>query len=261
MASLTLDWRDRRIDIEYRWLETSQGDANSPVMVFLHEGLGSVALWKDFPEQLCVQLGMRGLIYSRPGYGRSTARATEEHWAPDFMHRQAHEILPMLLKNLGIDNPWLFGHSDGGSIALLFAAKFPAVPSGVIVVAPHLFVEQISIDSIKIARQAYLQGDLRERLARYHDDVDSAFFGWNDAWLSPAFSSWNIEASIPDIRCPVLAIQGEQDEYGSLQQIHRIQALHPSAVVVSLPNCGHSPQRDQPDFLMSVVADFIQHIG
>jgi pimeloyl-ACP methyl ester carboxylesterase len=258
MAKLTLDWRERRVDIEYQWVNTNQVDTNAPVMVFLHEGLGSVALWKDFPQQLCAQLGMRGLIYSRPGYGKSTPRAREEHWAPDFMHRQAHEVLPMLLEALGIDTPWLFGHSDGGSIALLFAAKFPLVPSGVIVVAPHLFVEQISIDSIKIARQAYLQGDLRERLARYHDDVDSAFFGWNDAWLSPAFSSWNIEASIPDIRCRVLAIQGEQDEYGSLQQIHRIQALQPSAAAVSLPNCGHSPHRDQPDFLMRVVADFIQ---
>lgn len=258
MAKLTLDWRERRVDIEYQWVNTNQVDTNSPVMVFLHEGLGSVALWKDFPEKLCMRIGMRGLIYSRPGYGQSTPRAKEAHWAPDFMHHQAHEVLPMLLQALSIDQAWLFGHSDGGSIALLFAAKFPASPSGVIVVAPHLFVEQISIDSIQIARQAYLQGDLRERLARYHDDVDSAFFGWNDAWLSPAFASWNIEESIPEIRCPILAMQGEQDEYGSLQQIQRIQALKPTAAVVSLPNCGHSAHRDQPDLLMKTVADFIQ---
>ena len=257
-AKLTLDWRHRPIEIEYRWVGKTEPAANQAVMVFLHEGLGSVALWKDFPDQLCARLGMRGLVYSRPGYGKSTPRASHEHWAPNFMHQQAHEVLPALLDRLNINQPWLFGHSDGGSIALLVAAQFPTALRGAIVVAPHLFVEQISIDSIRRARVAYFEQGLRARLAPYHDDVDSAFFGWNDVWLAPAFASWNIEAAVSAIRCPLLALQGEQDEYGSLQQVHRIQALHPAATVVTLPNCGHSPHRDQPELLMAAVDDFIQ---
>lgn len=231
---------------------------DTPVMVFLHEGLGSVSLWKDFPDQLCARLRMRGLVYSRPGYGKSTPRPAHQHWAPDFMHQQAYEILPKLITRLGIENPWLFGHSDGGSIALLFAAAFPKQVRGAVVAAPHLFVEQISIDSIRRAREAYLHQGLRDRLSRHHDDVDSAFFGWNDAWLSPAFRSWNIEPNVSDIVCPLLALQGEQDEYGSLQQIHRIQQLRPASEIVALAECGHSPHRDQPEAVITVVSEFIQ---
>ena len=266
---LTIDWCGREIAIEYRWISASDAgnavdrvnvdDTNTeqPIMVFLHEGLGSVSLWKDFPEQLCTHLGMRGLVYSRPGYGKSTPRSTDEHWAPDFMHRQAYEVLPMLLAQLNVQNPWLFGHSDGASIALLYAAKFPAALKGAIVVAPHLFVEDISIQSIRQAREAYLRHGLRERLARHHDDVDSAFFGWNDIWLSEGFKDWNIEAVIPSIRCPLLALQGAQDEYGSLAQIMRIRELLPAAEVITLANCGHSPHRDQAAELIAAVTTFI----
>jgi pimeloyl-ACP methyl ester carboxylesterase len=201
---------------------------------------------------------MRGLVYSRPGYGKSTPRSADEYWATDFMHRQAYEVLPTLLTHLNVKNPWLFGHSDGASIALLYAAQFPAALRGAIVVAPHLFVEDISIQSIKLAREAYLQHGLRERLARHHDEVDSAFFGWNDVWLSEAFKDWNIESVIPSIRCPLLALQGEQDEYGSLQQVMRIRELLPSAEVITLANCGHSPHRDQAVALMAAVEAFIQ---
>jgi len=231
---------------------------DTPVMVFLHEGLGSVSLWKDFPDQLCARLRMRGLVYSRTGYGKSTPRPAHQHWAPDFMHQQAYEILPKLITRLGIEKPWLFGHSDGGSIALLFAAAFPKQVRGAVVAAPHLFVEQISIESIRRAREAYLHQDLRDRLSRHHDDVDSAFFGWNDAWLSPAFRSWNIEPNVSDIVCPLLALQGEQDEYGSLQQIHRIQQLQPASEIIALAECGHSPHRDQPEAVITVVSEFIQ---
>jgi len=284
-AKLDIDWRGREIAIEYRWIDaggmgspddavnadgtlsaedtTNTDNANDtateqPVMVFLHEGLGSVSLWKDFPDQLCARIGIRGLVYSRPGYGKSTPRGVDEHWDPDFMHRQAYEVLPTLLTHLNVKNPWLFGHSDGASIALLYAAQFPAAPRGAIVVAPHLFVEDISIQSIKLAREAYLQHSLRERLARHHDEVDSAFFGWNDVWLSEAFKDWNIESVIPGIRCPLLALQGEQDEYGSLQQVMRIRELLPSAEVITLANCGHSPHRDQAVALMAAVEAFIQ---
>lgn len=250
-----LDWQGRNLRIEYQWVGSEDSDA--PVMVFLHEGLGSVALWKDFPDQLCQRLAMRGLVYSRPGYGLSTPRASDEHWGVDFMHRQAWEVLPSLLSKLKVERPWLFGHSDGGSIALLYASRFPDLCRGAIVVAPHLQVEDISISSIQTARQAYLHEGLRARLARYHDDVDSAFFGWNDVWLSPAFRHWSIVAELAAIRCPLLAIQGEEDEYGTLAQVYGIQQVLPATLVLALPQCGHSPHRDQPQALMDASYAFI----
>ena len=252
---LPLRWRQRDITIEYRWTESE--DTSAPVIVFLHEGLGSVALWKDFPDTLCAELGLRGLVWSRPGYGRSTPRASDEHWTPDFMHRQAREVLPALLEALGITHPWLFGHSDGGSIALLYASMFPDALRGAIVLAPHLFVETLSVNSIARARIAYENEGLRERLARYHDDVDSAFYGWNDIWLAPAFRDWNIEAELDAIRCPLLAIQGEDDEYGTMQQVLRIRDRLPQTGVLALPDCGHSPHRDQPQAVIDAVRHFM----
>jgi pimeloyl-ACP methyl ester carboxylesterase len=249
----SLAWRGRPLRLEYRWV----GDdaARTPVVVFLHEGLGSVAMWKDFPERFCRANSLRGLVFSRPGYGRSTPRPADEHWAPDFMHAQAHEVLPPLFAALGIERPWLFGHSDGGSIALLHAARFEV--AGLVVVAPHVFVEAVSIASIEQARAAYATGDLRSRLARYHDDPDSAFGGWNGAWLAPAFRGWNIEAELAPIRCPVLAVQGEQDAYGTLAQIRAIQARLPKTRLLVIPDCGHSPHRDQPALLTTEAGRFI----
>ncbi len=254
-----IDWCGRQIRVELQWVGIT--DPAAQVMVFLHEGLGSVALWKDFPDQLCRQLNMRGLVYSRPGYGRSTPREKNEHWDTDFMHRQAFEVLPALLSTLGISDPWLFGHSDGGSISLLYASRYSGRCAGVIVVAPHIMVEDISITSIQIARDAYLHQGLRERLVRYHDDVDSAFFGWNDVWLSPAFRSWSIEAELENIRCPLLAIQGEDDEYGTMEQVYGIQRVLPDAIVVPVADCGHSPHRDQPQLLSDAVAQFVSTRG
>lgn len=252
---LPIDWRGREIHIEYQWV--GETDADTPVMVFLHEGLGSVALWKTFPDLLCRRLKMRGLVYSRPGYGQSTPRAKDERWDADFMHRQAFDILPALLSQLNIDQPWLFGHSDGGSISLLFASHYSERCAGLIVVAPHIMVEDISITSILLARDAYLHQGLRERLARYHDDVDSAFFGWNDVWLSPAFRHWSIQADLKNIRCPLLAVQGEDDEYGTMEQVYGIQRILPHAVVIPVAECGHSPHRDQPQLLTEAVVQFV----
>lgn len=252
---LPIDWRGREIHIEYQWV--GETDADTPVMVFLHEGLGSVALWKTFPDLLCRQLKMRGLVYSRPGYGQSTPRAKDERWDADFMHRQAFDVLPALLSQLNIDQPWLFGHSDGGSISLLFASHYSERCAGLIVVAPHIMVEDISITSILLARDAYLHQGLRERLARYHDDVDSAFFGWNDIWLSPAFRHWSIQADLKNIRCPLLAVQGEDDEYGTMEQVYGIQRILPHAVVIPVAECGHSPHRDQPQLLTEAVVQFV----
>jgi pimeloyl-ACP methyl ester carboxylesterase len=230
--------------------------------VFLHEGLGSLAMWKDYPQALCAAANARGLVFSRPGYGRSTPRAPGERWPVDFMHRQAHELLPRLFAALGIGpRPWLFGHSDGGSIALLYAAEHPERVAGVIAVAPHIFVEDVSLASIAAAREAYRATDLRARLARYHDDPDSAFFGWNDVWLDPAFRAWNIEDRLPLVRCPVLAVQGIDDEYGTMAQIDDLVRHVPQARSCKLADCGHSPHRDQPAALTAAVVAFMTANG
>ena len=258
-----VDWRGRTVRIEHAWLRRER--EARPLLVFLHEGLGSVSMWRDFPARLCQALDLRGLVYSRPGYGRSTPRAPDEAWQPDFMHQQAHEVLPALLAALGVDpaheRPWLFGHSDGGSIALLHAAHFPETVAGALLLAPHVFVEPVSVQSIRRARESYLGIDLRQRLGRHHDDVDSAFWGWNDIWLDPAFLSWNIEAELTTIRCPLLAIQGLDDEYGTLEQIHRIQRALPATRLLELPACGHSPHRDQAQTVIRAATRFIGVAG
>jgi pimeloyl-ACP methyl ester carboxylesterase len=255
-----VDWTGRRVRIEHRWIARERPDA--PLIVFLHEGLGSLAMWKDFPDRLCAAAGCRGLVYSRPGYGRSSPRAAEEAWNLDFMHRQAHEVLPALLEALCIeaarDKPWLFGHSDGGSIALLYAARFAGRVAGAIVLAPHIVVEDLSVQSIARARDAYLATDLRDRLANYHDDPDSAFWGWNDIWLHPSFRHWSIEDEITAIRCPLLAVQGLDDEYGTLEQIRGIARRVGHTRLLELPDCGHSPHRDQGDEVVAAVTTFLQ---
>jgi pimeloyl-ACP methyl ester carboxylesterase len=257
-----LDWAGRAVRVEHQWI--AGDDARAPLIVFLHEGLGSLAMWKDFPRRLCAAAGCRGLVYSRPGYGRSTARAAEEAWGLDFMHRQAHEVLPALLQALGVGSEavWLFGHSDGASIALLFAARHPERTAGAVVLAPHIMVEDLSVSSIEKAREAYLQTGLRERLARYHDDPDSAFWGWNRIWLDPPFRDWTIEAEIESVRCPLLAVQGLDDEYGTLEQVRGIARRLPQTELLELSGCGHSPQRDQPQRLLAACASFIRrHAG
>jgi pimeloyl-ACP methyl ester carboxylesterase len=246
----------RGLRLEYAWV----GDPEAaPLFVFLHEGLGSRAMWKDYPQALCRAAGVRGLVFSREGYGRSTPRAKGERWPVTFMHRQAHDVLPALFAHLGIAAPpWLFGHSDGGSIALLYASAFPAHAAGVVAVAPHVFVEDVAVRSIDATRTNFLTTDLRARLARYHDDPDSAFWGWNDVWLDPAFRAWNIEDALAGIACPVLAVQGEDDEYGTMAQVERIARAVPQACVVKLPGCGHSPQRDRPEALTAAVVAFLR---
>jgi len=259
----TLDWAGRAITLELRWVGTAGSDA--PLVVFLHEGLGSVAMWKDFPDAFCAATGTRGLVYSRPGYGASTPRETDERWDVDYMHRQAREVLPALLDTLGVEQPvWLLGHSDGGSIALIFAAAHPQRVAGLIVCAPHLYVEDCTVDSIAQARDAYGSTPLRDRLSRYHADVDSAFWGWNHIWLHPPFRDWNIEDVLPQLRCPILAVQGLDDEYGSLDQIRDIRRGVPDATQVELlelPDCGHSAHKDQPQALIARARDFMQRHG
>lgn len=261
---MTSQWIDietdgRRLRIEFAWIAPERVAA--PLLVFLHEGLGSLALWRDFPQRLCDAAGCRGLVYSRPGYGRSTPRRVDERWGPEFMHDQAHKLLPALLEALAVDAardpPWMFGHSDGGSIALLFAARFADRVAGCIVMAPHIVVEDVSVASIARAREDYLHRALRARLAKYHDEPDSAFFGWSDIWLDARFRHWSIEDAIAAIRCPLLAMQGRDDEYGTLQQIRGIAARVPQAQLLELGDCGHSPHRDQPDRVIAASTEFL----
>jgi len=249
-----LPWGGREIHLEYEWVGVARSAA-TPVVVFLHEGLGSISMWRGFPQAFCAAHGLAGFVFSRYGYGNSTAKPRDERWAPDFMHRQADEVLPALFAAVGIERPWLFGHSDGGTIALLHAARHPV--AGVIAVAPHLFVEDVSVKSIELARDAFESSDLRARLAKHHADPDSAFRGWNDAWLSPEFRAWNVERDIETIACPVLAVQGVDDEYGTLEQIRAIARRVPQTVLLEIADCGHSPHRDQPDGLSQAAGRFI----
>ena len=255
-----IDWRGQRVRIEHAWIAPERQGA--PLMVFLHEGLGSLAMWKDFPQQLCDAAACRGLVYSRPGYGRSTSRAPEDAWDLDFMHRQAHEVLPAFLQALHVDTerdpPWLFGHSDGGSIALLYAARFASRVAGTIVLAPHIKVEEFGLIGIRAAREAYLHGDLKSGLARHHDDPDSAFWGWNTTWLDPTFRAWNIEAELAHIKGPMLAVQGAQDQYGTMAQIDGIALHAPQTALLKLQECGHSPHRDQTQAVVAAASEFIR---
>lgn len=251
----------RRIQVEIQWLRPQRQER--PLVVFLHEGLGSISMWRDYPAALCEAGDFRGLVLSRYGYGRSTPRPAPEKWGVDFMHRQAREALPALFDALDIGpgrkrgKPWLFGHSDGGSIALIHAASFPQAVDGITVLAPHILVEDLSVSSIRATRETYLQTDLRSKLARHHDDVDSAFWGWNDIWLDPAFRAFDLHPLLSRIQCPVLAVQGEDDEYGTMAQIEGIHRYAPQTVLLKLPRCGHSPHRDQPGPLTDAAVRFI----
>jgi pimeloyl-ACP methyl ester carboxylesterase len=193
-------------NLEYQLISAHQ--INRPTLVLLHEGLGSVSMWRDFPARLAAATGCRTLVYSRFGYGQSAV--LEEAFTPDFMHREAREALPELLAALQIENPVLVGHSDGGSISLLHAGGGHQV-AGLVTMAPHCFVEDISIRSIEAAKVAFETTDLSAKLGKHHRDVCRTFYGWNDIWLHPDFRSWNIEDCLPQIRCPIIAIQGEDD--------------------------------------------------
>jgi pimeloyl-ACP methyl ester carboxylesterase len=230
--------------------------ADAPSLIFLHEGLGSVALWRDFPAKLAAKTGAATVVYSRYGYGKSDPIAAPH--APDYMHKEALEALPELRQKLGLENPILIGHSDGASIALIHAGSGRWPVRALILEAPHVFVEDVTIASIETAKEVYRNTDLRERLARYHADPDSAFRGWNDIWLHPDFRRWNIERVLPGVRCPVLAIQGADDEYGTLAQIDAIErGVRSRFERLVLPNCKHSPHRDQEVATLAAMADFI----
>ncbi|HTP95538.1 MAG TPA: alpha/beta hydrolase [Burkholderiales bacterium] len=240
--------------IEYRRIEVA--GARAPAIVFLHEGLGSVSQWRDFPAQLCALAGLDGLVYSRRGHGRSAPLAAPR--TPDFMHAEALQVLPQLLATLDVKTPILFGHSDGASIAAIYAGAHPAAVRALILEAPHFFVEARSLEGIRAARAAFETTDLPERLARHHDDARAMFYGWNDVWLSAGFRDWNIESALGPVRCPVLAIQGEDDEYGTMAQLDALERrAGGAATLLKLARCGHVPHRDQRDAVLAACARFI----
>ena len=242
--------------LEYRWWP---GTLEQPPVVLLHEGLGSVALWRDFPDALAERSRRAVFAYSRWGHGASDPPPVPH--TPQFMHEEALEWLPRVLDAAGIARATLLGHSDGGSIALLFAAAHPARVEALVLEAPHVFVEERSIASIARMKIEYTTTDLRARLGKYHVDVDAAFHGWNDVWLDPAFRTWNLEQYLPRVTAPLLLIQGVDDEYGTLRQIDAIarQCGGPVERLV-LDNCGHSPHRDRPDRVLAAIAAFLARV-
>lgn len=244
--------------LEYVRLPSAHPRQGAPAMVFLHEGLGSVAMWRDFPQQVADATGCEAVVYSREGYGGSDP--IRKPRAVSYMHDEALLVLPELLERLEIEAPILFGHSDGASIALIHAGGSGRALTGVIAMAPHVLVEDLSVASIAQAKTAYQHTDLPARLGRYHADVESAFRGWNDIWLHPDFRFWNIEEYLPGIRCPVLAIQGEDDEYGSMEQIERIARGAADVELAKLADCRHSPHKDQPQAVIAAVAAFVDRI-
>lgn len=250
----------RTVEIETEWIARERTD--DPLMVFLHEGLGSIAMWGDWPERLCQASGCRGLAFSRYGYGRSSPRPAGQEWPLDYLEQEAREALPALFAALEIDvandKPILFGHSDGGTIALLHAAAFPHAVAACIAVAPHVMVEDISLTRIAHLQQTYPSGGLRDKLAAFHDDPDSVFGGWSERWRSDEFRNWDITGLLPAITCPLLAVQGAQDQYGTLEQVHAIQRRVPHARLMVIDNCRHVPHQEQPQALQAAVTGFLR---
>ena len=229
-----------------------------PTLVFLHEGLGSIPQWRDFPDKVAQATGCRALVYDRYGYGNSEV-LQETRVGMDFMHREALVFLPEVFSRLEIRDPILIGHSDGASITLIHAATHPVC--GVVTMAAHVFVEEFGLKSIETLNRTFETGGLLQGLEKYHRDARRTFHLWADAWLDPAFRNWNIEAYLPGINCPVLAIQGEEDEYGTMAQLDAIaRQVGGPCELLKLPQCGHSPHRDRPEKVLKVVVDFVKRL-
>jgi pimeloyl-ACP methyl ester carboxylesterase len=224
-------------------------------LLFLHEGLGSAGLWRDFPDRVAERTGCAALVYSRYGFGGSDP-LTPPH-GPDF-EVEALEALPQVRERLGISEPVLIGHSDGATIALIHAAAGRWPVRGMVLMAPHVLVEDVTLAGIQQARAAYQSGNLRRSLQPWHTDVDATFAGWIDLWLEPAFRQWSIVDRLPAITCPVLLIQGEQDQYGTPEQVHEIarRVSGPAALRV-LPQCGHAPHVERREEVLDAIAEFV----
>ncbi|MBC8257808.1 MAG: alpha/beta hydrolase [SAR324 cluster bacterium] len=234
---------------------------NAPTLIFLHEGLGCTSMWRDFPQNLAQKTGCGALVFSRLGYGSSDRCKLPRSLS--FMHHEALEVLPNILAQCRIKKHILVGHSDGASIALIYAAE-NSVESllGIVIEAPHVFCEELTISSIEKVRKQYQTGNLQERLRKHHGaNTDCAFYGWADVWLDPDFANWNIESCLPKIRIPQLIVQGKNDEYGTVAQMDAIVHQSSGAVETSfLDNCGHSPHRDQKNQTLDIMTEFIHKL-
>ena len=241
--------------IEYQII--GEGTA-PPRLVFLHEGLGSIDLWRDYPRAVADATGERALVYSRYGHGWSDILT--ESRSPEFMHHEARVVLPELLEALSIESPLLIGHSDGGSISLIHAGSGHPV-EGLVVLAPHVFVEVEYLPTVATHAEQFRTGDLAARMAKYHRDPAATFFGWGDLWLSEAFRDWNLEDVLPAIDVPVLGIQGLDDLYGSVKQLDAIErGLRGKYDQMLIPDCGHSPHLDHPEAVASRTVDFVNSL-
>jgi pimeloyl-ACP methyl ester carboxylesterase len=241
-------------DLEYRMLGPAPDTA--PTIVMLHEGLGSAGLWGDFPEKLQSATSAGVFAYSRAGYGASTPVKLPRPL--DYMHVEALDVLPRLLEAIGFRRGILLGHSDGASIAAIYAgSRQDHRVHGIALIAPHFIVEDISVKSIAEIKTAYETTNLKEKLARWHRDVDNAFYGWNGAWLDPKFREWDISDYLAYIRAPVAILQGADDQYGTVRQIGIAQEeCYCPVDVTVIPDAGHSPHREAPDVTLAAIADF-----
>jgi pimeloyl-ACP methyl ester carboxylesterase len=233
------------------------GDADRRPLVLLHEGLGSARLWRDFPRALQAATGRRVIAFSRYGHGRSDPPPAPR--TPAFFGEEALEVLPELLAAAGAERPILVGHSDGGSIALIHAGHHPV--TGLALLAPHVIVEDITVAAIRETRARFVDGDLRPRLQRHHADVDAAFWGWCDVWLDPGFRDWTLEPDAERVRCPTLLIQGEDDPYGTLDQLDRIQARVRGPVEQLVVPGGHSPHVEAADAVVAAITAFAAELA
>jgi pimeloyl-ACP methyl ester carboxylesterase len=232
------------------------GDPARRALVLLHEGLGSLGLWRGFPAALADATGRRVLVFSRFGHGRSDRPPRPR--TPAFFHEEALEVLPELLRRLEAPGPILVGHSDGASIALIHAAHHPV--AGVVLLAPHVVVEQITTEAIRRTREAFLEDGLRERMARHHADPEAAFWGWCDVWLDPGFEAWSLEDEAAALAAPALLVQGAEDPYGTLDQLDRIEARARGRVERLVVPGGHSPHLEQPEAVLGAVARFAEEL-
>ena len=233
-----------------------------PPLVFLHEGLGSVSTWRDFPAKVAAATGCRTIVYSRYGFGRSSPRGAP--YTPRFMHDEALHVLPALRDALRIERPVLIGHSTGASMALIHAGAGRWNVAGLVVMAPLTFVEASNLESIRDAKRLYETTEMREKLARHHDDVDAVFWGWRDIWLHPDFRTWSIADDLTGIRCPILAILGDEDEYSTPAQIEMIERCATGAAsfdFLKLADCRHAPHRDQQDVVIEAIVRFVADLG
>ncbi len=245
--------------LEIDWHGASPEDA--PTLVFLHEGLGCLGMWGDFPSKLAAATGCGALVYSRLGYGKSDSSILPRPIR--YMHNEGLEVLPKLLEVAGIRDCILIGHSDGGSIAIIYAGGTEAIPlRGLITEAAHVFCEDICLSAVRHAREMYLNGKLRRKLGKHHGtNTDNAFWGWNDVWLHPDFRNWNIEEYLSGVKVPMLVIQGENDNQGTPSQVEAISRQVPTLVeAMMVPDCGHAPHKEQEAVVFKAMMDYIARL-